>query len=91
MIGITLNAVNVNKFSKISLACYIIMGWSVIFMAKPVIESLSEYQLYKLLAGGIFYTVGAVLYVVGKKVKYMHSVWHLFVLAGSICHFMIFY
>ena len=91
LIGITLNAVNVNKFSKISLACYIIMGWSAIFMAKPVIESLSEYQLYQLLAGGIFYTVGAVLYVVGKKVKYMHSVWHLFVLAGSICHFMIFY
>ena len=89
--GIILNAIDVNKFSKISLACYIIMGWSVVFIAKPVFESLSSEQFFYLLAGGIFYTVGAVLYVIGKKIRYMHSIWHLFVLAGSVLHFFIIY
>ncbi len=91
IIGIVLNAIDVNKFSKISLACYIIMGWSVVFIAKPAIQSLTQNQLVYLLIGGIFYTVGAVLYVVGKKMRYIHSIWHMFVLAGSVFHFMILY
>lgn len=91
IVGIILNAIDVNKFSKFSLACYIIMGWSVVFIAKPVMRSLAPRQLTLLLAGGLFYTVGAVLYVIGKKIRYIHSVWHLFVLAGSTCHFMILY
>ncbi len=91
IVGIVLNAIDVNKFSKVSLACYIIMGWSVVFIAKPAIQSLTQSQLVYLLVGGIFYTVGAVLYVVGKKMRYIHSVWHMFVLAGSIFHFMILY
>lgn len=91
IVGIVLNAIDVNKFSKVSLACYIIMGWSVVFIAKPAVQSLTQSQLVYLLVGGIFYTVGAVLYVVGKKMRYIHSVWHMFVLAGSIFHFMILY
>jgi len=90
LVGIILNVINVNKFSKLSLACYIIMGWSVVFIAKPVMNAFTSLQLLWLLAGGIFYTVGAVIYVLGKKVKYMHSLWHLFVLAGSVGHFMVF-
>lgn len=88
-IGIVLNLVDVNKFSKVSLACYIFMGWSIIFMTKPALMYMTFRQLRLLLIGGMFYTVGAVIYVLGKKVKYMHSIWHLFVLAGSICHFMV--
>ncbi len=91
IVGIVLNAIDVNKFSKISLACYIIMGWSVVFIAKPAVQSLTQSQLVYLLVGGIFYTVGAVLYVVGKKIRYIHSIWHIFVLVGSIFHFMILY
>ena len=91
VVGIILNAIDVNKFSKFSLACYIIMGWSVVFIAKPVMRNLAPRQLTLLLVGGLFYTIGAVLYVVGKKIKYIHSVWHLFVLVGSVCHFMILY
>ncbi len=86
--GIIINAIDVNKFSKISLACYIIMGWSVIFIAKPAFESLDSLQTLYLITGGIFYTLGAILYVMGKKMRYMHSVWHVFVLAGSVFHFM---
>lgn len=89
ILGIILNMIDVNKFSKFSLTCYILMGWSVVFIAKPAMNSLLSSQLWWLLIGGVFYTVGAVLYVLGKKIKYMHSVWHLFVLAGSVCHFMI--
>ena len=88
-IGIALNLVDVNKFSKLSLACYIFMGWSIIFMTKPALIYMSFRQLRLLLVGGVFYTAGAVIYVLGKKVKYMHSIWHLFVLAGSACHFIV--
>ena len=90
-IGIVLNAIDVNKFSKVSLACYIVMGWSVIFIIKPVAQSLDKFQMNFLIAGGIVYTVGAILYVVGKKVRYIHSIWHLFVLAGSVLHFFVIY
>lgn len=87
IIGVIINMIDVNKFSKISLSCYILMGWSVVFIAKPTIQALSANQLKWLFAGGVFYTFGAVLYVLGKKMKYMHSIWHLFVLAGTVCHF----
>lgn len=90
IIGIVLNAIDVNKFSKFSLTCYILMGWSIVLIARPTIEILNHSQLLFLIIGGILYTVGAIIYVIGKKIKYMHSVWHIFVLAGSILHFLIF-
>ncbi len=89
LIGIILNSIDVNKFSKFSLACYILMGWSVVFIARTALKVLSPWQLTWLLVGGIFYTLGAVIYVLGKKIRYMHSLWHLFVLGGSISHFMV--
>lgn len=89
LIGIILNSIDVNRFSKFSLSCYIFMGWSVVFIAKPAMIGLSSLQLTWLLTGGILYTLGAIIYVLGKKVRYMHSLWHLFVLGGSISHFMI--
>ncbi len=90
IIGIVFNAIDVNRFSKFSLICYILMGWSIIFIARSTLEVLNQRQLIYLLVGGIFYTVGAIIYVIGKKVKYMHSIWHFFVLAGSIFHFLVF-
>lgn len=87
-IGITLNAINLNKFARVSLVCYIAMGWCVVFAINPLIASITSYQLWMLIWGGIAYTVGAVIYAVGKKIKYMHSIWHLFVLAGSLLHFL---
>lgn len=90
IVGIVFNAIDVNKFSKFSLTCYILMGWSIVLIARPTIQILNREQLLYLLIGGIFYTVGAIIYVIGKKIKYMHSIWHIFVLAGSIFHFLIF-
>lgn len=90
-LGIAVNWADMIKYSKFSMFCYIAMGWGVIFAVKPLIESVTLYQLWMLIGGGIAYTVGAVLYVIGKKVKYMHSVWHLFVLLGSVFHFNMIY
>lgn len=90
IVGIVFNAIDVNKFSKFSLICYILMGWSIILIARPTIQILNREQLLYLLIGGIFYTVGAIIYVIGKKIKYMHSVWHIFVLVGSIFQFLVF-
>lgn len=86
-IGVTFNAIDLKQFKIFSMICYLGMGWMVVFAAKPVIESIGFAGMMWLLAGGIAFTIGAVLYCVGKKVRYMHSVFHLFVLLGSILQF----
>ena len=68
--------------------CYIGMGWCVVLAAKPTIQAIALPGLILLLAGGIAYTVGAVIYGIAKKHRYMHSVFHLFVLLGSILQFL---
>lgn len=87
ILGIVLNAVDLNKFKKISMVAYLLMGWAVIFAFKPLCESLSMPGLIFLVLGGLSYTVGAIFYGLGKKKRYMHSVFHFFVLAGSILQF----
>lgn len=86
ILGIVLNSIDLEKFKKISLLCYVMMGWVIIFAIKPMINSLSAVSLIFLLLGGIFYTVGIIFYVI-KKVRYFHSVWHLFTIAGSVFHY----
>ena len=88
ILGITLNAIDMKKYAKFSMICYILMGWMVVIMIKPVLEILPIGGFIWLLAGGVAYTVGAVLYGVGKRRKWMHSVFHLFVLLGSILQFI---
>lgn len=91
VVGIVFNAVNLKRYQKLSMVCYICMGWAVIFAAKPLAGSMPVWEIILLLAGGVFYTVGAVLYAIGKKKKYVHSLWHLFVLVGSVFHFFCIY
>lgn len=90
-IGITLNAINLEKYKKISMACYIFMGWIIVFAFKSLLDSLDMNAIILLLIGGIVYTVGAIIYGIGKKVRYMHSLWHVFVLAASILQFFSIY
>ncbi|MGL4411375.1 MAG: PAQR family membrane homeostasis protein TrhA [Bacteroidales bacterium] len=73
----------------IKTACYLLMGWLVTVAFKPLNEALAERPevLYWLALGGISYTIGAVFYALSRY-KYMHTIWHLFVLSGSFCHFM---
>lgn len=91
ILGIVLNAVNLEKFKKISMICYLVMGWTIIGAIKQVYNNLDLKGLMLLVLGGIIYTIGAVIYGIGKKVKYMHSVWHIFVLAGTILQFFSIY
>ena len=91
VLGITLNAVNLKKFSKISVACYLVMGWAIIAALQPLAEALAPQGVSLLIWGGIAYTVGAILYGIGAKVKYFHSVFHFFCLAGTVLHFFAIY
>lgn len=88
-LGIVLNAVNMKKFKVFSMICYIAMGWCVATVTGPMIKHFNPTCLLFLLIGGIAYTLGAVLYGLSKKknLRYMHSVFHLFVVAGSLMHF----
>lgn len=86
-IAVTLNAIDLKRFEKVSMVCYIGMGWCVVAVLKTAVEVLTAGGFWLLLSGGIAYTIGAVLYGVGKKVRYMHSVFHVFVLIGSMLQF----
>ncbi len=83
----TLTAIDLKKYSTFSMICYIGMGWCIIFAAKIAIAAIPFRGLMFLLWGGISYTIGAVLYGIGKKHRYMHSIFHLFVVLGSILQF----
>ena len=87
-LGVTLTAIDLRKYRVFSMVCYIAMGWLIVFMIRPVLQVLPLAAFLWLLAGGIFYTVGSVLYGIGKKKRWMHSVFHLFVLLGSILQFV---
>lgn len=85
-LGITLNSVDLKSFRVISMILYLGMGWCIIFTVKAVYMTIGVGGTALLVAGGIAYTVGSILYGLGRKHRYMHSVFHLFVVAGSILH-----
>lgn len=90
LVGIVLKLFFTGKYDKLSTAMYLLMGWQVVFFAKPLANSLSENGLYLLILGGIFYTIGAILYSL-KKLPYNHAIFHFFVLLGSLSHFLSIY
>ncbi|KLO23795.1 hemolysin D [Marinitoga sp. 1197] len=87
LIGIILKPFFVKKFRIISTLLYIGMGWMIIFAIKPLISSLPLGGIIWLVMGGLLYTVGAIFYI-WRKLPYSHMIWHLFVLGGSISHFI---
>jgi hemolysin III len=74
-----------------AIAVYLLMGWLAVFLVKPLNAALPEGGFELLLAGGVAYTAGIVFYVLDKKVSHFHGIWHLFVLTGSVCHFLTIY
>ena len=84
----TLTAIDLKKYAVLSMICYIGMGWCIVIAAPTAMQAIPLPGLLWLLAGGIAYTIGAVLYGLGKKHRYMHAVFHLFVVAGSILQFI---
>ncbi len=87
IIGIVLNAYDLKKTEKFGTVLYVIMGWAIVFAVKDIVNALPTPAFWLLLLGGLSYTGGLVFYAM-KKIKYMHSVWHLFVLAGSVLHYI---
>lgn len=85
-LGIILKVFWMDKLKFLSVGLYVIMGWIIVIAIKPLLNSLETISLIFLLAGGILYTVGIIFYI-WRRLKYSHGIWHLFVLAGSICHF----
>ena len=90
LVGIILKLFFTGKYDRASTIAYIFMGWLIVFAIKPLIENFSFEGLMWLFAGGIFYTIGAVLYSI-DKIKYNHAIFHIFVLLGSFSHFMAVY
>ncbi|PKH49745.1 hemolysin D [Tenacibaculum sp. Bg11-29] len=88
--GVILKLFFTGRFDKLSTALYLIMGWQVVFLIKPLMNNLSYDGLFYLIAGGVFYTVGAILYSI-KKIPYNHAIFHVFVLLGSFSHFWAIY
>ncbi len=91
VLGIVFNSINLERWSKPSVVLYVIMGWSVLIGAKSVISAVDAAGIALLVGGGAAYTAGIIFYKARKK--YMHFVWHIFVLAGTVLHyfFMLFY
>ena len=87
----TLTAIDLKKYNALSMVFYIGLGWAILPFIPQVIEIIGKAGFRLLLAGGISYTVGAILYGIGSKVRWMHSVFHIFVVLGSLLQFLTIY
>lgn len=86
--GIILNAADFIKYKNVSIIFYVAIGWLIAFEFRPLYVHYGAQAALLLLSGGLLFTVGTILYNVGKKKRYFHSIFHFFVLAGSVCHFI---
>lgn len=86
-LGITLNAIDLKSTKKISMICYLLMGWCIVIKFDLLLKSMAKDGIILLVAGGIAYTIGAIFYGIGRKKKYFHSIFHLFIVLGSLLQF----
>lgn len=86
ILGITLNSIDLKKYKVFSMICYLVMGWCIIIRGDLLPQLLGIPGFILLLAGGLVYTLGAILYGVGKKKKYVHSIFHICVFLGNLLH-----
>lgn len=91
LLGIIFSAVDVDKNEKIEVVCHLMNGWSAVLFIKPLIAGVGVTGLIFIILGGVMYSIGALLYGLGSKKKYMHSVFHFFCIAGSIFHYLAIY
>lgn len=91
ILGITLNAVNLKRYAKVSVACYLLMGWMIVLAYQHMVTTIDPAGIALLLWGGVAYSLGAIVYGIGSKRRYFHSIFHFFCLAGTILHFFSIY
>lgn len=85
--GVVFKLFFIGRFPRVSTAIYLAMGWMIVVAAGPMVQRLSTTVLAWLVAGGLAYTAGTVFYH-SRRIPYAHAIWHLFVIAGSVCHFV---
>lgn len=90
ILGIVLNVVDVEKYKKISMLLYVIAGWTIALVSVPYLRAVGTNGFLLLILGGLLYTIGIFFYNM-KRIPYMHLIWHLFVIAGSVMHFFMVY
>lgn len=90
-VAATFTAIDLKKYRVLSMICYVGLGWCIVFAAPVARRAIPAAGLIWLVAGGVAYTVGAILYGIGRKVRYMHAVFHLFVILGSLLQFVCIY
>lgn len=86
--GIIIDIIQKNGKRIIQLIIYLVMGWLAVFALEPLMNEISIFGLFWLITGGLFYTTGVIFYVLSNRYRYAHGIWHLFVLAGSLSHFI---
>lgn len=90
-VACTFTAIDIERHRRLAMICYVGVGWCVVAAAKPVLRAIEPAGIALLLSGGVAYSIGAVLFRLGDKKRWMHSVFHLFVVAGSVLHFFCIY
>ncbi len=85
--GIITKVFFIHRFEILSTLLYLFMGWLVVIASKPMLQKIPTWGIAWLVIGGLSYTIGVIFYLFDRKFCYAHAIWHIFVLAGSICHF----
>ena len=88
IVAVVFNCLNVEKYKVVSIVCNLLLGWAALLIIKPLIAACPSTGLSLLIWGGVVYSIGAILYGLGHKIRYMHSVFHFFVIGGSLLHYL---
>ena len=91
IIGITFTVIDIDRFKVISVFCHLFNGWSALFFLNPLLEHIGLGGVILIILGGTMYSIGAILYGLGSKKRYMHSICHLFCLLGTFFHYLAIY
>lgn len=91
IVAVVFNFIDVDKYQVVSVICNLVLGWSALLLIKPILAVCPMKGLILLVSGGIIYSLGAILYGIGSKKRYMHSIFHFFVIAASILHYLLIY
>ena len=91
ILAVVLNCIDIEKYKKMCLACNLLLGWASLIIIKPLVAACPFNGLVLLIGGGVVYSIGAILYGLGKKKRYVHSIFHFFVVGASVLHFFMIY
>ena len=91
ILGIVFTSIGIDKFQVVEVICHLINGWSILFGVSKLMNTMGFNGVLFLLLGGVIYTIGSILYGLGSKKKYMHSVFHMFCILGTLLHFFAIY